>query len=232
MSGNYDERGQMTAERRAEVVKELGFASMPVPRYEDLPKTHDVSAVQEKWNFMKALTCVDVLASARFMNYLPNGIVVDQSMDPRSFKRGWTTALKLDTSQPIPVNNKITAATGIGHELNESNWYTWLAQHLWWYYQESGAKAISPCLVFRTRGEKKRRRWVARPMLGVTCMMDRSSPYSTVELSQGAQIGMLHPSTMEAENKVLPAAQVTMAGQGEPARDSLTTENGARIPQA
>ena len=230
MSSNYDERGGMTAERRDEVIRELGLQNLPNPRYDDLPKAHDVAAVQEKWNFMKAMTCVDVLASARFMNYLPNGIVVDQSMDPRSFKRGWTTALKLDTSQPIPVNNKITAATGIGHELNESNWYTWLAQHLWWHYQESGARAISPCLVFRTRGERRRRKWVAKPMLGVTCMMDRSAAYSADQF-QGAQVGILHPTTEHAANRVMPAAQVTMEGDGEPIRDSLTTEKGARIPQ-
>ena len=214
----------MTVERKAEVAKELGLESIPKPRYDDLPEVHDVSAVQERWNFMKAIAFVDPLASATFMNYLPSRLAIDQSMNAREYRRGWSWCVHLDRSKPIPVNRKITAATGITSARNEKNWYTWLAQHILRVYTELGARAMAPVLVWRTHGERRHGHWLAVPVLGVIFKLDRTPPYGRAMEDMVAQVGVLHPSTTEAKNKVLPAAVVEMAGEGASVRDSLTAD--------
>ena len=211
MSANYDERGQMTPERRAEVAKALGMDSIPKPRYDDLPAVHDVSSVQERWNFMKALACVDSLGTAAFHKYLPDRLVIDQQMNAREFRRGWSYAIHLDTSKPVPSNRKIKAATGIGTGRNESNWYGWLAQWCMRAYEELGARKMAPPLLWRTRGEKLHGRYAIVPVLGVIIKLDRTPPDGLRMEDLAGSVGILHPSSMQTENRVVPV--VTTADQ-------------------
>jgi len=224
LSARYDESGDMTPERKAEVAKELGLADVPRPRYDDLPEVHDLPTVREKWNFMKAVALVDPLASAAFMNYLPSRLVVDQSINPREYRQGWSWCTHVRTDKPIPVNRKITAATGIGHGRNEKNWYGWLAQWVLRVYTELNARSVSPCLVWRTRGERKRGRYVIVPVLGVIFKLDRTPPDGRRIEDMVNQMGLLHPSALGGENRVQPVATVSLEGEGEPVRDSITAD--------
>ena len=207
MSG-FDERAGMSPERREEVRRELGLDSLPVPRYEDMPEVSDAAWAMEKYNFQKALKCVDNLASAQFMGqYLMPSCIIDQSIDPHAFRRGWSQSSYIDAGVPIPVNKKITAATGITSDMNESNWYTWVAQNVAWRFEESGARAMSPVLIWRTSGLRKHGRYVkGSKLLGWLYTLDRTPrPGQTVE-DAVRQVGILHPSDMQAANKVLPVA--------------------------
>jgi hypothetical protein len=196
----------MTPERRLEVAAELGMDQIPIPRYEDLPEVTDAAWATEKYNFQKALQCVDAVASAAFMGYVERlGLPIDQAMDPRQFKRGWSQALQLDTSRPIPVNAKVTAATGITKTRCEANWYGWLALNIKWTFDESGARAISPVLMARTEGIRRNGRVIGRYLIPVY-KLDRTPKYGMTEAEMMASVGITHPSTTPSENRRLPIA--------------------------
>lgn len=202
---SIDLRGTMTPERQEEVAKALGMDSLPVPDYDDLPDVHDGEAARQAFNFKKAIACVDVLASHTFMGqFMPSTIPIDQAMDPRVFKRGWSQSVVIDTSRPIPVNAKITAVTGITRERKESNWYGWLAQNIQWAFTESGARAMSPVLIFRARGEKRMGKWLSRPIIGAVYTLDRTPRDGVCMSDMMASVGVLHRSTHHSDNKVLP----------------------------
>jgi hypothetical protein len=204
--GSFDARGGMTAERQAEVAKELGMDAIPKPRYDDLPNVRDAAWATEKWNFLKALAFEDPVASAAFMGYMEaTGIPIDQSIDPRQFKRGWTQAAKLDMSEPIPVNDKITAATGITSTPCEANWYGWFAGQIKWIFDESGARAMSPVIISRTTGIRRWGRWLGKYLFAIY-KLDRTPAYGKTEMDMVANVGILHPQLERQENRRLPIA--------------------------
>lgn len=213
---SIDLRGTMTPERQEEVAKALGMDSLPVPSYEDLPAVHDAQVAQQKFNFLKAMKCVDPIASHVFMGqFMPSSIPIDQSMDPRTFKRGWSQSMVIDTSLPIPVNDKITSVTGITKVPNERNWYGWLAQNIEWNFKESGARAMSPVLIFRARGERRMGRWLSRPLIGAAYTLDRTPRDGQTMENMMASIGVIHVSSHHSENKVLPIGVDTRVAESD-----------------
>jgi hypothetical protein len=212
MSANYDGRGNMTAERRAEVAHELGLDTLPVPRYDNLPEVSDAAWAVEKFNFQKAIYCVDPLMSAKFMGQsFPPSIPIDQSIDPHVFKRGWSQSSWIDAAKPIPVNDKITAVTGITMYPNETNWFGWIALSLKWAFDESGARAMSPVLIYRTEGILKqvpgfRKRQRLGKLIGWIYTLDRTPKDGLRMEDMVKNVGILHPSSMHSENRVLPVA--------------------------
>lgn len=216
MRAGYDSRGGMTAEDRARVAAEFGMDSIPTPRYEDLPECEAGAYATEKFNFAKAMKCVNPIASAYFMgNFFPSSIPVDQSLDPHTFKRGWSQSAILNTKAKIPVNRKITAATGIGNGLGankEADWYGTLALQLKWIYTESGARACSPVLVFN-----------AMHLIGIAYKLDRTPAYGKTELDMVSNVGILHPQTHESKNKRLAVAgRAEIKGIDAPAAEDST----------
>jgi hypothetical protein len=202
---SFDLRGTMSEERQAEVAHALGMDAIPIPAYDDLPEAHDGAVAQQKFNHMKAMQLVDVLASHVFMGqFMPSSIPIDQAMNARDFKRGWSQAVCIDTSLPIPVNEKITAATGITAIPCERNWYGWLAQNVEWAFKESGARAMSPVLIVRSRGERRFGQWLSRPMISAHYKLDRTPRDGMREEDMMASVGLLHSQQVRQDNRVLP----------------------------
>jgi hypothetical protein len=200
----------LTAERREEIAKGLGLSGVPRPRYDDLPAAMDPLEAEMRANHKKALACIDAIASHAFMRYLPNNLVVDQTLDARVFKKEYSFGASVRTDRGIPVNPKITAATGITAYPCEKNWYNLLAQGVMRYYQFYLAIAISPCLIFRTRGEKSRmgRRYGTRfniaPMVGVIFKLDRRRRDGALLAESVAMTGIIHDKSVESTNVVHP----------------------------
>jgi hypothetical protein len=208
----------LTPERRAEVAKMLGLDGPITPRYDDLPKAMDPVDSAKRANHRKALKLLDSIASAAFMRYLPDRLQIDKTLDARVWRDGYSFAATTRTDMPLPVNQKITAATGITSFPCEKNWYNLLAQKIMLYYDYYGARGISPCLVFRSRGEKtKMGRYYGAAfniaaMVGVLFKLDRKpKDGQTLADSMGA-MGALHSADLQAENRVMPVGNLGFPG--------------------
>jgi len=196
----------LSVERRAEVAKMLGLDGAPRPRYDDLPKAMDPVDQAKRANFRKALKCADPIASLAFMRYLPNKLVIDQTMDARVWKDGYSFAATTRTDAALPVNRKIAAATGLTSVPCEKNWYNLLSQKIMLFYEYYGAVAMSPPIIFRSRGEKTKfgryfgQRMDIAAMVGVLFKLDHRG--------NTASIGALHDAGLSAENRVMPVGQL------------------------
>lgn len=158
------------SEAVSEALEDLGLSEPPKPRWETTAGFSDLNA-RELVNFKKALACVDPLDTAAFEHYIPSGVVVDKAIDTRAFTRGWSRAIVIPTDVAIPSGPLVERATGIGTEPNARNHYLFLAIEVKRHYDELGAKAMGPPLVFRTNGGGG-----ARPLLGVIMKLDLTPP--------------------------------------------------------
>lgn len=133
-----------------ETLKALGLDRLPDPRYE-VSEGPKLPTGTELVNFRKALMCVDALETAAFSHYIPDSIVIDQRIDTRAFKKGYSEAICIPAYGPIPgVARKTTHATGITTHGDRHNRFLWLANDLKGYYDYKGAKACSPPLLAST----------------------------------------------------------------------------------
>lgn len=155
-----------------EILEELHLERVPEPRY-DVPIPRSPEEVQASVNHRKAVACVDPLETAAFERFIPDGVVIDQTIDSRSFAPGCTFAVCVPTERPAPVNEKITAATGITNEINRQNHFLELAIWIKRAYDEYGATGMSAPLVFRTEGGPDALGRPTQAMIGAICVFDR-----------------------------------------------------------
>lgn len=133
----------------------------------EMPEEHPIPVGSALLNFKKALQLVDPLESAAFEKYIPDGVVIDQTMDARVYHPEASKCITFRTDLPIPSNRRVFASTGIGTEQNAQNQYLWLAQELGRHWEELGARAMAPPLVFRTHGANG-----TVPLLGLMLKLD------------------------------------------------------------
>ena len=134
-----------------EILSSLGLDRPPTGRYE-VGVPHTVPIGSRLLNFKKALQLVDPIETASFGRYIPNDLVIDQSIDTRVYNPDTSRMVPIRTDLPIPTGPKVERATGIGAEPNAHNHYLWLATELKRHVVELGASAVSPPLIFRTHG--------------------------------------------------------------------------------
>lgn len=134
--------------KREEVLKELGLDKMPAARV-DVPDEHAPVLGRSLLNYRKALQTVDPLETAAFESYIPLDVQIDPSIDPYAFHPELSKAIMFRTDVPIPSNDMVKRATGIGAEQTPDNQRKWLAQEFRRFYQEFGVRAVSRPLVFR-----------------------------------------------------------------------------------
>lgn len=132
-----------------------------------MPEEHPVPVGSAVLNFKKALQLVDRLETASFDRYIPDGIVIDQTMDATAFHPEASKCITFRTDLPIPSNRRVFSSTGIGTEQTAQNQYLWLAQELGRHWEELGARAMAPPLVFRTHGHNG-----TVPLLGLVMKLD------------------------------------------------------------
>jgi hypothetical protein len=172
---------------RAEAVKEalddLGLSEEPAQRWETTPGIPDLGGLVQ---FKKALSCIDPLDTAAFEHYIPDSVVIDQAIDTRAYVRGWSRAIVIPTDVPIPTGPMVTRSTGIYSEPTAPNHYRWLALEVKRHFDELGARAIGPPLIFRTSGYGG-----TRPLLGVIMKLDLTPPDGQ-DWQPAANWGMLH----------------------------------------
>jgi hypothetical protein len=155
-----------------------------------MPDEHPVPVGSAMLNFKKALQLVDPLETAAFERYLPDGIVIDQSMDAAAFHPEASKCISFRTDLPIPSNTRVFASTGIGTEQNAQNQYLWLAQELGRHWEELGARAMAPPLVFRTNGHGG-----TVPLLGLIMKLD----LRPADERAGANWGLMGPRVSKVE---------------------------------
>lgn len=196
----------MNAAEEKEIAADLGLDELPPPRYADLPREQpDPEEATEVMNFKKALALVDPVATAAFSRYIPDMIPVDQSLDSRSWSRGYSFAVRTPTDKPIRVNPKITAATGITGARNEKNWYMLIAQRMLQLYIEMGAYSMSPPLIYRTTVRDKRTN--ARPTVGAIFKFGRRPPDGMTLASIQASWGVIHDATLDTKTRFAPVVE-------------------------
>lgn len=173
-------------DEKAEALKLLGLDRAPDARLPGLWEHDAPPPGRALLNFKKALQLVDMLETAAFEKYIPDGVVIDQTMDARAFSPEYSKCVMLRTDQPIPSNRRVFASTGIGVEPNAHNHYLWLAQELGRHVLELGARAIAPPLIFRTCGADE-----TVPFLGLILKIDPRPTDGLTALDQGANWALL-----------------------------------------
>lgn len=201
----------LTPELEAQLAREFGLDEMPAPRYDDLPTpAMNPEDVSRGINFVKAVQLVDSILSAAVMRYAPPTLFVDQSMDARVFCRQYSHSVLVPKHRPIPVNRKITAATGIGYHNTLENRSIWAWTEIRWVYDQLGANAISPVLAFEvTQGPRRERFMGVIFKVGIRKIDGR-------RLEDGfASVGLLHPKyepTSEGTREIRADNEVTPFG--------------------
>jgi len=181
----------MTWERvdEEEIKRKLGVDRLPDPR---LPVPHELPTPGkgDLVNYRKALELVDIIETAAFEKYLPDDVVIDQTVDTRAFDPGSTRAISIRTDMPIPSNYRIFRSTGIGREPNSHNYYLWMAQEIKRHVLELGACAISRPYIFRVGGQQK-----TVPFIGAIFKVIVKPKDGQTELDMGARWGLLTPKS-------------------------------------
>jgi hypothetical protein len=170
-----------------EILSKLGLDRPPTGRYE-VGVPHSQPSGSQLLNFKKALQLVDPIETASFGRYIPNDLVIDQSIDTRVFDPENSKMVPIRTDLPIPSGPKVYRATGIGSEPNAHNHYLWLAQELRRHVIELGARATSPPLIFRTHGYGG-----TVPLLGAMFTLDTRPPTGLTKDDIGANWALLAP---------------------------------------
>lgn len=149
--------------RKQEIAAELGLDKLPSARM-DMPDEQKPVPTGFMIKWKKAASLIDPIETAAFGKYIPDGCAIDQGMDARSpsASRDENWAINCRTDQEIPSNLRVVRSTGIGSIPNANNHYLWLANELDAAYKVSGARAMSPPLVFRTNGHEN-----TVPLLGI-----------------------------------------------------------------
>jgi hypothetical protein len=179
-------------DQRADALKALGLDKAPDARVPGLWEQDAPPPGRALLHFRKAVQLVDPIETAAFEKYIPDGVIIDQSMDARHFHKDYSKCVMLRTDQPIPSNRRVFASTGIGVEPNAHNHYLWLAQELGRHFLEMGADAIAPPLLFRTSGADG-----TVPFLGLVMKLRPKIPDGQTALDVGANWAMLGPRTPE-----------------------------------
>ncbi len=177
---------------REEVLKELGLDKMPAPRTE-VPQEHAPIMGHSLLNYRKALQTVDVLETAAFEPYIPLDVEIDASIDPTAFHPELSKAIMFRTDVPIPSNDRVLKATGIGAEQTPHNQRKWLAQSFRRFYDELGVRALSRPLVFRWGS-------ATPPMFGCILKIDPRKRYENAG-ANWALLGEKRTTQVVAENE-------------------------------
>ncbi len=170
-----------------EILQKLGLDTLPGPRYQ-VTDPHHIPSGSQLLNFKKALKLVDAIETAAFGRYIPDTLIVDQSLDSRAFSAAHSRAIMIRTDLPIPGGPKVFRSTGIGAEPNTHTHYLWLAQELKRHVDELGATAISPPLIFRTSGHDD-----TAPLLGAVFKLDLRPKDGQTAEDMGANWALLGP---------------------------------------
>ena len=177
----------------ADFLKELHLERIPTPRMEvPIPRASMANAGQLV-NFKKALSCVDPIETAAFERFLPGDVKIDQSLPNRHFVPGWSYALCVPTDTPLPVNERITFATGAGSQPNRENCFVELAIGLRRAYYEYGARGMSQPLVWRTSGAPGSDGRPTAALLGVCVTFDRRPPDGETSEALMNDVGLIAP---------------------------------------
>ena len=135
----------------AEALKQMGLSELPKPRYEDLPATPEQVDVSKLVNHGKCKMLVDPLLTAKFTRYIPDVMIVDQSIDTLSYRPDWSFCPNIRTDIAPAVNEKMARITGIRPVIDDGNFMLWLGRELENMANVLGTFRIGPPQVFRTK---------------------------------------------------------------------------------
>ena len=165
-----------------ETLRKMGLSEAPKPRYDDLPAPVGQPDISKLVNFNKAKLLVDPLLTAKFTRFIPDAMIVDQSIDSLSFRADWCFCFHIPTDVPPPVNAKITRVTGIRPIIDDGNFMLWLGREIENMANVIGTFRIGPPHVFRTR-----------EIMGVMVKYDRTPANGQTIYDKEARIGLLLP---------------------------------------
>lgn len=164
------------------VLADLGLDQMPAPRLKGLEHATPTGGSMLKWK--KAVQLIDEIESGAFERFIPNGLEIDMSMDPRSFNPDHSRVISIFTDIPIPMVERISQSTGMTEAPTAENHYLWLALEVDRHVIELGAEACSPIKIFRLTGADG-----TRPLLGAMFKLRFPSGKKREEI--GANWGLL-----------------------------------------
>jgi hypothetical protein len=186
----------------------MGLDEVPVPRTA-VPEPNRPIPAWFKPKFYKALQLVDMIETYAFERFIPNHLVIDKTLDARSYGPDNSFAVCIRIDKPPPSNDQLWRATGIKptwhpEALQADNLYRWLGIEVARLYAEYGATAMAPPLVFRTKGS----RWnpLVVPILGAVCKFEIKVPAGLTREDIYPNVGCLIPSGtyVKPEHRVTP----------------------------
>ena len=134
---------------KEEILKELGLDKLPAPRV-DAPTGPGGLRGSVKW--IQCRDLVDPLETAAFHEFLDPSIVIDQSLDAKTWVKDACFGAAIPWKREIPSNYRIWRSTGIGATPHAKNLYLWLAAVVKAQWDLLNVRAVAPPLVFRTNG--------------------------------------------------------------------------------
>jgi len=166
-----------------EALKKMGLSEAPKPRYDDLPAPLGSPDISKLVNHTKAKMLVDPILTAKFARYIPDAVIVDQSIDSLSFRPDWSFCLTVRTDIPPPVNALMTRVTGIRPIIDDGNFMLWIGREIENYANTLGTFRIGPPQVFRTAD-----------LMGAMVKYDRTPATGQTIHDSEAGIGLLLPT--------------------------------------
>lgn len=204
----------------------MGLHKVPELRYDDVPDEN--VPLEKKINLRKALMLVDRIQTAAFEFYIPDEIIIDQTMDATVYSEGRTFAELVRTDIPPPSNDRIARATsrpdlgpGVRPVLSDRDFMVWLSLVFKWYWTGLSARRAAPPLIFSGRGD--RRKWGAKPFLGIIMKFDRTPADGRTVDDMVASVGVMVPPGQKADVK--PDHRVIVDATPEPIDSQSTLVN-------
>jgi hypothetical protein len=193
----------LTDERKLELAQQMGLAEVPKPRYETIPKENDPINMGRWLNFKKMVEiCTDTILTNSFWPFIPDCVVIDHSMDPRTYTGDNCFAAMIRTDIPVPVSEQITRATGITGTMEFRNFLVWMGLILKEHWTALKPRAMAPPLLCRGAGGREYRKIPgARPFLGMAMKFDLRPPDAQTAADIRPEYGMLLPMTIEDKLK-------------------------------
>jgi hypothetical protein len=183
----------VTPEREAELAAQYGLDEVPTPRYEDLPEPNKPFNTSGLVTFHKTLALVDRLRTAAFHRYIHDSCIIDQTMDASVWSPEHSFTAMIRTDVPLPVNERITRATGIQPTMDDRDYFMWLRDVVSEQWTVLGAKKMAPPLIYC--GGDHWRRWSKKERLsGAKPFMGFIAKYDWTPGVYGAEYGLIVPT--------------------------------------
>jgi hypothetical protein len=175
----------------AESLKKMGLTEIPKIRYDDLPAPIGSPDISKRVNCGKSKLLIDPILTAKFAGFIPDELIVDQTIDTLSYKPEWSTCITIRRDVAPPVNPLITRVTGIKPNVELENLMRFLAVELRNQAVYYGTLRIGPPYLWITNGKDEANG--IYPLIGLMVKFDRTPPDAQVSDDLVADLGLLRP---------------------------------------